>query len=79
MYLLCGYTNVYPPTSPDIHVYGIFNTLDDVFQRINTLVNKIKSIGKPWPDNVIYTDSHVFWYKQFDNTNTMNIPVRNKC
>ena len=77
MYLLCGYRNVYQPTNPDIHIYGIFNTLDDVFERIKTLANHIKSVGKPWPDNVIYTDSHVFWYKHVDDLKTINTPVRN--
>jgi len=76
MYILLGYARIVSHT-PTIHIYGIFNNIDECIQRIEQLDTNITEHGDPWPSNVVHTQSYVFWYKEAGDLQTINTAVSN--
>jgi len=73
IYMLRGHEK----SSPYIHIYGFFDTIDDCLGRIDQLDKHIISNTGQLLDNVIHTKSHVFWYEKFDDQTCMDTAVSN--
>jgi len=76
MFILFGYQRSYTDQAVEIRLFGIFETHKQCIERICN-IDKIQYQGAPWADNVIGTETHVFWYKETDDLNNLNITVRN--
>jgi len=75
MYILFGYKQ--STGSPEIRLFGIFETIQETEQRIYKLDGDIKSYGAYELNNVIYTSRYIFWYKETSNITEINTPVAN--
>jgi hypothetical protein len=78
MFILFGYlSNIYKPT-PDIRIYGCFDSLDKCVDRIRSItlshIDPPKYHDRP---NVLRSGKYIFWYKNFENFELMNIQTNN--
>ena len=77
MYILFGYKRIAHPGAPEINVYGIFDTIDGCRGRVDQLDTPSAPHTGQRLLNVIHTRSYVFWYKNIENPECMNMAVSN--